>query len=398
MMEFDEPVIDKYAHMTEERDRAINRRVGLVVFITGILSSPSGGDVHALRLAEHWARTRGAACVVGPEQLRQMLGDTRDLTLLTPKVPFERLLAKKMATFPLLCILRALVYAAAAPRADWDVASSHFVGDVLACLIRRLNGGSSAVYVHHIVKLAGRHPSARTILSIMQEAVCLGIIRIFDCVLVVDPTASEWLLAHGFERSRVHQCRNGSSPPAGVDLSSRSPQPTILFVGRLTKEKGAADFIRIVHEATKDRAGTTVDVVGDGPLSGELQDRADSLRVPITFHGYVGEAEKWKLLSGAHVVVAPSYEEGWGIAVDEALCAGAEVVCYDLPVFRTIKDSLHCVPVGDVNEAATVVRTLLERSTVPMARRSRPSRLAPWSEVVEEECVILDRQRLGRHR
>lgn len=394
----EELATDRFVRMTKERNRRKNDRIGLVVFITGHLSSPSGGDVHALRLAEHWAQTRGVACVIGPRSLEQMLEDTPNLTLQTPVVPFERILAKTMATYPLLCIIRALVYAVTAPRADWNVASSHFAGDILACLLRRLRGGSSAVYVHHLIKLASRPPGVRTALSIIQETVCLFVIKIFECVLVIDPIATDWLLARGFDRSRVHQCRNGSSPPTGVLLSSKAPQPTILFVGRLTKEKGAADFMRIVYEATKGRIDTTVDVVGDGPLRNELQDLADDLGLAVTFHGYVNEAEKWRLLSSAHVLVAPSYEEGWGITVDEALWAGAEIVCYDLSAFKTIKDSLHCVPVGDINGAASVVRTLLERRTIPMARRLPPNRLASWLEIVEEESMILDKQPRGRCR
>lgn len=384
--------------MSEERGGIINGPVGLVVFITGLLSSPSGGDVHALRLAEHWGRTRGAVCVIGPDQLRQVLADTRDVTLLTPRVPFEPLLARKMGTYPILCILRAMVYAAAAPRAEWYVASSHFVGDILACLFRRLHHGSSVVYVHHIVKLAGRRRGAKNVLSIAQEAACLAIAKIFDCVLVVDPAATEWLLAHGFDRSRVHQCRNGSSPPAATQLNAKSPHPTILFLGRLTKEKGAHDFIKIVYEATKARAGTVVDMVGDGPLRDELEALATSLGLAVNFHGYVGEAEKWKLLTAAHVVLAPSYEEGWGIAVDEALWAGSEIVCYDLPVFATINESLHCVPVGDVGAAAREVRALLDRPVAPIVRRPRPDRLVAWSEVVEEESVILEHHLQVRRR
>jgi len=50
------------------------------------------------------------------------------------------------------------------------------------------------------------------------------------------------------------------------------------------------------------------------------------------------------------VFVFPSHEEGYGIAVAEAIAAGKPVVACDLPHYREVfADSLITFPVGDVN-------------------------------------------------
>lgn len=376
---------------TRSKQRSRNGNgVQIVVFVTGLLSSPSGGDIHALRLAEHWAKTRGPVCVIGPSQLRKVVGDVPDLKLVTPVVPLERTLTKHMATYPILCLARAIMYAIGAPRAEWYVASSHFLGDVLACVLCRSRNNSLAVYVHHIIKQTHRHPGLRTLLSLGQEALCLFLIRSFACVFVSDPNATDWLLSHRFETNTIHQCRNGSSPPGGVILPSRTSPPSLLFIGRLTKEKGALDFVKIAHELIKAGTLISVDVVGDGPLRFEMESLALRLNLTITFHGYVSEIDKWSLMGRANIVLAPTYEEGWGIAVDEALWAGAEVVCYDLPVFGRVKDLVHSVPVGDVGAAAEKARTLIEQPLPRRARRYLGNRLLTWTAVVEEESMVLE--------
>ena len=50
-------------------------------------------------------------------------------------------------------------------------------------------------------------------------------------------------------------------------------------------------------------------------------------------------------------MVTPSYEEGWGIALAEALYCGAVSVCYELPHYRGIfGDYPAYARVGDVGD------------------------------------------------
>ena len=70
-------------------------------------------------------------------------------------------------------------------------------------------------------------------------------------------------------------------------------------------------------------------------------------------HSYEGwgDAEKFHLMAGAHVVLAPSLFEGFGMVPMEALASGTRALVYDLPVLRQVYgDRLEYVKWGDEHE------------------------------------------------
>ncbi len=70
-------------------------------------------------------------------------------------------------------------------------------------------------------------------------------------------------------------------------------------------------------------------------------------------------------------LIAPSFIEGFGLPVAEALIAGCRIVCSDIPVFRELATkSCHFVPLGAGEEerfAAAIVEALREPRPDPIA-------------------------------
>ena len=116
------------------------------------------------------------------------------------------------------------------------------------------------------------------------------------------------------EEARMLGAREVRVIPGGVDLPPaplRSPQepPHLLFVGRLSEEKG-------VRELAAATTGLPLVVVGDGPLREAL---------PGTV-GFVPHSEVGRYLERAAVVVVPSRREGYGMVAREAMAYGRAVV------------------------------------------------------------------------
>ncbi len=114
---------------------------------------------------------------------------------------------------------------------------------------------------------------------------------------------------------------------------------TILFLGRLVERKGCQYLLNAVDFAEKSGVEIPAKIVvaGDGPLRGELEKFAKSLKTPIEFRGFIDETDKPELLTHADVAVFPSTGgESFGIVLTEAMAAGAGVVLAgDNPGYRS---------------------------------------------------------------
>ena len=102
----------------------------------------------------------------------------------------------------------------------------------------------------------------------------------------------------------------------------RSTDKRVLFLGRLMPHKGIDIVLDMA--ASLGRAGVSVEVAGDGPSRDAVKAAAE--RGSVNFHGTVTGHDKFALMARATLVVVPSFEEPWGVVVQEALACGTPVI------------------------------------------------------------------------
>lgn len=122
----------------------------------------------------------------------------------------------------------------------------------------------------------------------------------------------------------------GPSPAEDEREDGAQQTPYVLSLSRLAPKKRIDLTIDAFALLTKDYPDLTLVVAGSGAAqirkSLRLQVQRLALEEKVSFVGMVSGGEKSRLLSEAEVVVAPSEDENFGIAVAEAIMHGTPVV------------------------------------------------------------------------
>ena len=146
----------------------------------------------------------------------------------------------------------------------------------------------------------------------------------FD-VLVSNAVHDAWLKL-GIDSEVLRLPRACKPPSAAV---ARDPRRCV-YVGRLSWEKGVDRLLDAIAKVPE----LSLDVVGDGPLRGDLERRAAALGLSgrVRFLGWMDDTTP--VLAAAALAVSPSRLEGLGLAVMEALESGVPVIATDIPGSR----------------------------------------------------------------
>lgn len=239
------------------------------------------------------------------------------------------------------------------------IAASPFVCDVLPAAFSDSN--RRAVVLFHLLpkrSSKGLLTKLRFYAAALEQKTMLAIINHrFDIIMTGNEEVRE-RLSNMFPRKTIIISH------AGIDTSRIDVAPTTkkdpnlaVFVGRLTVQKGILDLPDIIFKIQQGRPDFRVIIVGDGPDKALFQRKiTESGAKNIDLKGFVSTKEKDQLLKYAQFFLFPSYEEGWGIALAEALYAECQAVTYELDHYRGIFDDYPLyVPLGDIDAFAKAV-------------------------------------------
>ncbi|HWS31443.1 MAG TPA: glycosyltransferase family 4 protein [Actinoplanes sp.] len=148
-------------------------------------------------------------------------------------------------------------------------------------------------------------------------------------ILAVSDSTREALARFGAHDVTV--VPEGYAPPDPLPRPAKEEQPTAVFCGRMVQYKRPGDVIRAVGLARRRIPGLQLWMIGGGPLLGRLTAQAPGY---VTFTGRISEAEKHDRMARAHVHLAASVREGWGLVVTEAAALGTPTIAYDVPGLR----------------------------------------------------------------
>jgi glycosyltransferase involved in cell wall biosynthesis len=194
---------------------------------------------------------------------------------------------------------------------------------------------------------------------IVSDPVGYGLIR--RLVLRTTPL----LAATAFDAAPEHRPGWTFVPHASPRLASLvtlpfpepGSDPVFLWLGRLSEPKLPSLFVEAISRAARERPLRGI-LVGDGPLSGDVQRLIEELDAPVDVMGHSDDVTG--LLSQAWALVLFSRFEALAFSAQEAMWAGRPVIGSPLPGLEWLLGETG-LQAGDVESAVRSILQLTER-------------------------------------
>ena len=194
-----------------------------------------------------------------------------------------------------------------------------------------------------------------------------------DVVAVGGRAEQVAVIPHGVEIGDIRDSK--------LDIGSRSEYPIsniqspyILFIGRIEKKKNVMNLIHAFRRLPSDVKLVLAGLRGYGADDIDLAIKTFKLEDRVVLLGWIDRVQYLTLLSHATLLVLPSFGEGFGMPVVEAMAKGVPVVCSDIPVLHEVgENAIQYVNPRDPGDIAQGIEAVLgnEMLQSEMVRRGK---------------------------
>lgn len=192
----------------------------------------------------------------------------------------------------------------------------------------------------------------------------------------------------------------GVEPPRKILSKLKKEHPYFLFLGTIEPRKNHIGMLHLWRSMieTHGPACPRLIVVGrrgwDNKHVFKFFDKCESVRGYVSEAGRISDGEVEHLMSGASALLMPSFAEGYGLPVAEALSRGLPVLCSDIPAHREIGRDVpeYFDPIDGLGWRNAILDYAKPESSRRAAQVSRLSRWTcpTWSGHVASGILFID--------
>ncbi len=201
-----------------------------------------------------------------------------------------------------------------------------------------------------------------------------GLLAADHIITVSNYTKQLLIREYGIREDKVTVLHNGTSeqPLSQPIAMHHKRHPLVLFLGRLTVQKGAKYFLKAAQAVVKAMPAARFVIAGDGYLLPELiNDSIDmDLADHVMFAGKVCSEEAMKLYQKASCFVMPSVSEPFGLVALEAITHGAPVILSKQSGASEVVHNALTVDFWDTEKMADCILTVLREEPLQNEMRS----------------------------
>ena len=389
------------ANKTNKND--LSKKINLIAFLNSYSEGLSGGDVRFIEVANRINEARNTKLTVVTSKLGKELCETRGL-----KAIFS-LTSKEYNLGNILIIYAIRVFSALFLRLEIKkdtilYATSDFLPDVFPIYILKLRN-KQVKWVQIIHHIQG-NPFVResksffvNLFGFLSQRLSFDLVKQrADLTIVVNPIIKKQLVKIGFNEKKVCINYNGVNWHKIQGFRPSAVKYDCVFLGRLNVSKGIFDLVKVWSDIVVKNPSAKLAIIGkgDSKIEKKLKDYTSSMQLQrnIDFYGHLNDLKAFGILKSGKVFLFPSYEEGFGIAILEAMACGLPVITYNLPVYKEIfKDRLITVPIGRTDIMSQKTYFLLENPEVARAIGKENMELVKrydWDKIARQEILLIE--------
>jgi glycosyltransferase involved in cell wall biosynthesis len=204
---------------------------------------------------------------------------------------------------------------------------------------------------------------------------------------------------YGIAPDKVRVVHNGIEPVRPAPPAPRgNGQKTVLFLGRITMQKGPEFFVRAAARVLAKRNGVRFVMAGWGDLGPRTVEQvaAMGLGASVRFTGFLRGEEVRRAYRAADVYVMPSVSEPFGLTALEAIQHGVPVVISKTSgAAEVLPRGALLVDFWDVDRMADLILSLLnhpELSAAVLRQGAAEIRRLTWDEAARKCVAVYEEQ------
>lgn len=174
----------------------------------------------------------------------------------------------------------------------------------------------------------------------LQKSSFFLIKRKADKIIISNYLVRDELIKLGLNEKKLFINSNGIDFDYFQTIQKKEPTCDGVFLARLSHSKGVVELVDIWKRVCDSVPSAKLAMIGGGNedmknmLAKKIKERG--LEKNIDLLGFLEDDKAHSILKSGKVFVFPSHEEGWGIAIAEAMACGLPVVSWDLPNYKPV--------------------------------------------------------------
>jgi len=196
---------------------------------------------------------------------------------------------------------------------------------------------------------------------------------------------------------KINQVVNGVDLRKIAKIPSQKIKYDACFAGGLRISKGIFDILNIWQKVCQTNPKAKLAVAGQGTkdIENQVKKKIKQLGLinNILLLGKLTSTQLYTLMKASKIFISVSLEEGWGIAIYEALLCHLPVIAYDLPIFPPqLTSKVIKVPLGKSQTFTEKILLLLNSNETYLRKKKAIAKLKnyyDWNQVANQEINIL---------